>query len=103
MGGHDAIAELDALSDDLARAVDAILTAAEQALDRIGGSSLAVAHDLHEIMAACAIGDLAGQRISKLKGMMSGAASSGDGLLNGPALTRAGLDQSAADAVFKQR
>ena len=102
MAAQEVIAELDALADDLARAMEEILTASEQALERVGPSSLAVVLNLNDIMAACAVGDLATQRIAKLKAMLGGDAPSGDSLLNGPALTQMGLDQSAADALLKR-
>ena len=102
MAAHEVIAELDALADDLARAMEEILTASEKALDRAGDSSLALVLNLNDIMAACAVGDLAAQRIAKLKAMLSGEAAGGDSLLNGPALTRMGLDQTAADALLKR-
>ncbi len=93
---------------EIAQGADAVLTAAEAALNHLGALRQGDAKGLDRaeqslcvILQACAFQDLAGQRLTRLDALMTGQAC-GDPLLNGPALAGAGLDQAAADALFAE-
>ena len=93
-------------------AVDVILTAAEAALKELGAAREGgrpprdvLEARLSEILEACAFQDITGQRLSKLAAMVTEVArpvAQEDPLLNGPALTGQGLDQTAADALMRK-
>lgn len=63
------------------------------AIDRIEASFCAM-------LEACAFGDIVGQRLSQLDGALARKGPAGDPLLNGPAITGAGIDQAAADLLM---
>ncbi|MGV9006496.1 MAG: hypothetical protein ACOH1H_07135 [Brevundimonas sp.] len=91
-------------------AVDVVLSAAEKCLNRLGaardGDVDAVDHIeqlLCTILEACSFQDITGQRLAKLEQMLVDLpvkAVAGDPLLNGPAPTGQGLDQTAADRLL---
>ncbi|MDI1281818.1 MAG: chemotaxis regulatin CheY-phosphate phosphatase CheZ [Brevundimonas sp.] len=95
--------EIEEAADVMLASVEAGLeqvTAAREgddaALDRIQQS-------LFAILEACAFQDLTGQRLTKLRDMLSATsfeAVEADPLLNGPALAGQGLDQASADALL---
>jgi len=101
---------------DIEQAADAMLAAAEMGLGDINaareGQTAAldrIERTLCAILEACAFQDLAGQRLSKLEGLVADAVQAGaaapptDPLLNGPAAPGQGLDQSAADALMNDK
>lgn len=112
MGRDPLVAQIDAVRDDLDQAAETLFTAAEEALGHIAAARAgtpvpldAMQDLLCRIIEGCAFQDLTGQRLDRIAALV-GAASRPDhaedshGLLNGPALPGAGLDQAAADALF---
>jgi hypothetical protein len=110
----DVLDELNALGAEISQAADALLFAAEAGLSRLEAARAgdAAALDVIEalfcaILEACAFQDLTGQRLSKIERLISGKAATPTGgeasLLNGPALHGHGLNQAAADAVYRLR
>ena len=101
--------ELDAIRQDVAEAADIILFATETALAKLSDSGphgACTARDvqtrLHTILAACAFEDTVGQRLTRLKTLLSAEdVALGDPLLHGPANSGDGLDQAAADTLFQ--
>jgi hypothetical protein len=100
-----ALSEIEALGAALDEACDRLMTEAETGLALASQPAPDVARlsaVFAEIMSLCSFQDLAGQRLSRLAGALSGAdadARPDAHLLNGPA-NSGGLDQSAADALF---
>lgn len=103
-----ALAEIEALRIGLDETCDRLMTEAEAGLALVSQPAPDVdrlSAVFTEILSLCSFQDLAGQRLSRLAGAISGAG--GDArpdahLLNGPA-NSGGLDQSAADALFDDR
>lgn len=92
-------------------ATDAILSAAEAALDKVAAARKGSGEALDEVerlicsmLEACAFQDLTGQRLSQLSSMVGrkGEPADSDGLLNGPAMPGAGLDQAEADRIMNE-
>ncbi len=103
----DAAAQIEVVHRELRIAADAILNAttaamAHSAEARAGDRAALDALDamLLAILEATAFEDLAGQRLARLAAHLLGRAESHDPLLNGPADTPDGLDQTAADLLF---
>ena len=95
---------------EVEQAADHMLSAAEKCLRVLAAARAGdvdgldnVERLLLAILEACAFQDLTGQRLTKLATMITRVglqSSKDDPLLNGPALTGQGLDQSAADTIF---
>ena len=110
MAALEALELIAAVRGEMEAAADAILTAAERALEALAAARdgetaalEAVEHRLCDILQACAFQDLTGQRLSRLELAVAGVeslAAPADSLLNGPALPGRGLDQAAADRLM---
>tara|TARA_R110002124_G_scaffold45004_1_gene136563 strand:+ start:5425 stop:5793 length:369 start_codon:yes stop_codon:yes gene_type:complete len=95
---------------EIEEAADVMLTSVETGLEQVAaareGDDAAldrIQQILFAILEACAFQDLTGQRLTKLRDMLSAAsfeAVEADPLLNGPALAGQGLDQASADALL---
>lgn len=107
----DAIGSLRVTSGirgDVSLAADRLLTLVEQGLSDVarcrGGDADAVDRieaGLCAMLEACAFGDILGQRLAQLEGLLAAEGGSpADPLLNGPAAPGAGLDQAAADILM---
>ena len=102
-----ALAELEALSTDLDEAADTLLTAVETALLALAAAKgvdetlhATLAEQFQAIFAGCAFQDLAGQRLTRTRALLTGRPAPQGSLENGPALTGEGLGQSEADTLF---
>ena len=91
-------AEAHILAAEIAEATGRMLDAAETALRLTDVAD--VQAQLRLILEACAVGDLANQRLARIARLARGEAAAGDGLLDGPAAPGAGLDQAAVDALM---
>lgn len=111
MAADEAREVIGLIRADIEQAADAMLAAAEMGLSDIAavrdGQTAAldrIERTLCAILEACAFQDLAGQRLSRLEGLIAdvsiGPGPAGDPLLNGPAAPGQGLDQAAADALL---
>lgn len=92
-----------AVARDVEEGIEAILNATEAGLRALeAGREDAAREALLTILQACALQDMAGQRLARLDALISTgeAPPDGGGLLNGPALRGEGLDQAAADRLF---
>ena len=90
--------EAQVLAQEIAEAVERVLDAAEAALRLTGDAQ--VRAQLQRVVEACAVGDLANQRLHRIARLARGEAADPSGLLDGPASPGAGLDQAAADALM---
>lgn len=115
----EALAEINAARREMENAVDAILTVAEKVMERTDGSI--DADDAMTIIESCAFQDITGQRLSKAVKKIDQARATNEikqatgvvarlnddaneeaGLLNGPALPGAGLDQDAVNELLAE-
>lgn len=111
MSEQEARAIIGMIRKEVEDAADMMLSAAEKGLRdvysaRAGNAAalMRVERTLCAILEACAFHDLTGQRLSKLEAMVGGVSLTtvkADPLLNGPAMPGAGLDQAAADELFR--
>lgn len=92
--------EIAMAADDILRAVDLGLAQARAARQGDPAALAALDGALCAVLQACAFQDLTGQRLAKALRLLDGGAADEGGLLNGPQLHGAGLDQAAADALF---
>jgi|GEM_PF-1221233 len=108
---EDAAGEIIAtIRREIEAAADAILSATEAGLEQVtvarGGDNAAldrIQQTLFTVLEACAFQDLTGQRLTKLRDMLSAGSFEtvdSDPLLNGPALAGQGLDQASADSLM---
>ncbi len=91
-------AEAGVLAAEISEAVERVMDAAEAALRLADGAE--VQAQLHRILEACTVGDLANQRLVRIGRLARGEAAPESGLLDGPATPGAGLDQAAADRLM---
>jgi hypothetical protein len=101
-----------AIRSETEQAADSMLCAVEKGLRDLAGAREgrkgaldSVEEALCTIMEVCAFQDLTGQRLSRLESMIADmriGSTGGDPLLNGPALPGTGLDQAAADDLFRR-
>ena len=87
--------EAQVLAREIAGAMERILDTTEAAL-RLKTGSGAQKH-LHAILEACAIGDIANQRLTRIERLARGEPASTSSLLQGPG---DGMDQATADALI---
>ncbi|WP_339933114.1 hypothetical protein [uncultured Brevundimonas sp.] len=95
---------------EIETATDTVLCSVEESLDKFPAAragdveSLARIEQLmFTILEACAFQDLTGQRLTKLRDLLSAhplQAVAADPLLNGPALAGEGVGQAAADSLM---
>ncbi len=90
--------EAQVLAHEIAEAVQRMLDAAEAALRLTDDAG--VRAQLQQVMEACAVGDIANQRLGRIGRLARGEAADASGLLDGPASPGAGLDQAAVDALM---
>ena len=121
----EALAEINAARREMENAVDAILTVAEKVMERTDGNI--DTEDAMTIIESCAFQDITGQRLSKAVKKIDQARATNEikqatgiiarlnesdkadedandeaGLLNGPALPGAGLDQDAVNKLLAE-
>lgn len=110
MSADDAREIIRTIRQEVETATEVMLSAAETGLRDLGAARTGqeTAFDRLEqllcaILEACAFQDITGQRLAKLEEMIGTATAQPfgeDGLLNGPALPGAGLDQAAASSLI---
>ena len=102
MPGAAIAAEAETLSAEISAAIDSLLDSLEAALARTDDREATAA--LNTALEACAIQDIAGQRLARIIRLARGGTAAADdpeGLRNGPSLAGDGLDQAAADALME--
>lgn len=106
----DVAREIQLIRQEVEQAADAFISAADRGLELVAQARAgkpealpALEKTFFAILEACAFQDLMGQRLSRLSVAPGGvitAKRAADPLLQGPADRGAGLDQTAADALF---